>query len=287
MPNDNTLVHYGSEVKTLEKDGDDYTVGGHLVIFDDPASPVKDLAGDYFTSDTDFGSRKGDGAECLFHHGVPLKSELAHLSRQRFQPLKVEEDEMGLFASTVLDMSDDYQAAVGELVEQKALGWSSGALPHLVERKSDGFLKTWIVGEGSLTPTPCEPRTSAMPLKSLRAQKTALSPGKAEDEYFYQTERRLREAFEEQFDPEEAWWIVDASDSEVIVEMDTSLYRLEWTEEDGEVQFPDQSGWQEVERRVTYVPSSASTGSKSSPLDMSAQALEMQNLTTRLKMATL
>jgi HK97 family phage major capsid protein len=54
----------------------------------------------------------------------------------------------------------------------KSLGWSSGALSHLVEReyKADApvsWIKRWIIGEGSLTPTPAEPRNSAVPLKSL------------------------------------------------------------------------------------------------------------------------
>jgi hypothetical protein len=45
-----------------------------------------------------------------------------------------------------------------ELVDQGALGWSSGSLPHLVDVATDGYIRRWPIVEGSLTPTPAEPR---------------------------------------------------------------------------------------------------------------------------------
>ena len=55
------------------------------------------------------------------------------------------------------------------------LGWSSGAASHLVERQNVGksaMITFWQLAEASLTPTPAEPRTSAMITKSLPPEAT-------------------------------------------------------------------------------------------------------------------
>lgn len=49
-----------------------------------------------------------------------------------------------------------------ELLKAGTLGYSSGALAHLVERVTGNgatVIKSWPIGEFSLTPTPAEPRT--------------------------------------------------------------------------------------------------------------------------------
>ena len=56
---------------------------------------------------------------------------------------------------------------VKRLVDRGILNWSSGSLPHLVEVATDGYIKRWPVVEGSLTPTPAEPRqTDVQTIKS-------------------------------------------------------------------------------------------------------------------------
>ncbi|MCY3778915.1 MAG: phage major capsid protein, partial [Chloroflexi bacterium] len=51
--------------------------------------------------------------------------------------------------------------------DQGILSWSSGSLPHLGEVGADGQIKRWPIVEGSLTPTPAEPRlTDVRSLKS-------------------------------------------------------------------------------------------------------------------------
>ena len=135
--------------------------------------PRKDLAGDYFTADTYFGARGGDGADCLFHHGIPVKAELAGLADTILPALSVKADAHGLFASVVLDMADEYHAAIAALAAKGALGWSSGSAPHMVKRAPDGYLSRWPIIEGSLTPQPCEPRTV---MKSLFSPAPAVAP---------------------------------------------------------------------------------------------------------------
>ena len=65
----------------------------------------------------------------------------------------------GIDVQIELDRRHKYAADVMKLAEQGALGLSTGALPHLVERV-DGEIKRWVIGEISLTPTPAEPRTT-------------------------------------------------------------------------------------------------------------------------------
>src|SRR5689334_20331145 len=51
-----------------------------------------------------------------------------------------------------------YVRVVQRLVDKGVLAWSSGSLPHLVEVADDGHIQRWPIVEGSLTPTPAEPR---------------------------------------------------------------------------------------------------------------------------------
>lgn len=157
------LIYFGGEVKALDDSG---RVGGYLVRFTD--AQHKDLVGDYFTKDTYLGARSGDGVDCLFHHGLPLKAAFpAEFSDHLFAPLKTKVDDIGVFAETVLDLADAYEKKIHELVIAGKLGWSSGAPPHMVKRAEDGFLKRWPIAEGSLTPMPCEPQNRALAMKSF------------------------------------------------------------------------------------------------------------------------
>ena len=55
-------------------------------------------------------------------------------------------------------MRQRYVRAVHKLIDRGVLNWSSGSLPHLVEVTSEGRIMQWPIVEGSLTPTPAEPR---------------------------------------------------------------------------------------------------------------------------------
>jgi HK97 family phage major capsid protein len=67
-------------------------------------------------------------------------------------------DDFGIWAEAQLDMHQHYAQAVLALVEQGALHWSSGSIAHLVQVADDGHITRWPLIEGSLTPTPAEPR---------------------------------------------------------------------------------------------------------------------------------
>lgn len=114
----------------------------------------EDLTGDRFSKDTDFGgSRPFVGMPVYYDHALGgIKSQIGVVK------VWTPSDE-GIDVQIELDRRHKYAADVMKLAEQGALGLSTGALPHLVERV-DGEIKRWVVGEISLTPTPAEPRTT-------------------------------------------------------------------------------------------------------------------------------
>lgn len=143
----------GGAVKALG----DGRVGGPLITFGGV-----DLEGTYFEADTYFGPADGDGCDCYFHHAIPVRAELAHLAAKPIgNRLKISRSEAGLFAETVLNMADEYEAAIYELAAAGKLGWSSGSAGHLVRVAGDGKISAWPIIEGSLTPSPAEPRNRA------------------------------------------------------------------------------------------------------------------------------
>ena len=172
MSLDETVIAFGNEVKVWKAADGKTHVGGYLVRFSDDATP--DLTGDYFTKDTDFGIDEGEtqAVPVYFNHGQPMKSREGGdiVITRKIGKGRLSMDDTGLLIDAILYNRDEYDAAIAGMV--KSLGWSSGALSHLVDREYKGssnvsWIKRWIIGEGSLTPTPAEPRNSAVPLKSL------------------------------------------------------------------------------------------------------------------------
>lgn len=154
-----TLACYGSPVKALGEG----RVGGYLVLFSGPGDP--DLQGDYFTKETDFLIDSGDSRPILYRHGVHPVIKSKKLGRASLTI-----DDVGIFVEGELDLRDKYVRAIYALAEKNQLGWSSGSMSHLVQRTPNGKafeIKSWALGECSLTPAPVEGRTSAFPLKEM------------------------------------------------------------------------------------------------------------------------
>lgn len=152
-------------VKMLDADGG--RIGGYLAVWGDPQR--LDLHGEYFTPDTDFGLDWYEKRPALYHHGQDeaLKTD----------PIGVidtlRRDEVGLWAEAQLAKRGRYLEAVRDLVARGALSWSSGSLPHLVKTAADGRIERWVLVEGSLTPTPAEPRLTT-DVRTLKAAYAAL-----------------------------------------------------------------------------------------------------------------
>ncbi len=136
-------------------------IGGYLITWGEPRQ--RDLQGEYFTPRTDVGLDWYEQRPVLYHHGLD-----GHLKAAVIGVIDaLRPDENGLWAEAQLDLRKRYVRAVQRLVDQGVLSWSSGSLPHLVEVGAEGQIKRWPIVEGSLTPTPAEPRlTDVKTLKS-------------------------------------------------------------------------------------------------------------------------
>ena len=163
------LTYHGAQVKALGGG----KVGGYLVRYGNEADT--DVEGEYFDASTEFGVSDGGVLPVFYHHGMDdiIKS-------RRIGKGPVKQDDIGLWLEAQLEMRDEYEKAIYEMAEAGKLGWSSGAAGHLVEREPAGkatYIKTWIIAEASLTPTPAEYRNSAVPIKSLLKQAEVPSQG--------------------------------------------------------------------------------------------------------------
>lgn len=160
------LISFGGEIKALG----DGKLGGYLVRFS--TSSDTDLTGDYFTKDTAL--TIPDKLPVYYQHGMDKV-----MGKRVIGSASVRMDEVGAWVETQLNMRDEYEKAIYELAQAGKLGYSSGALPHLVDREPMGkgvyFIKSWVVGEASLTPTPAEPR-NIVSLKSLITSDKAALP---------------------------------------------------------------------------------------------------------------
>lgn len=165
------LITFGSEIKALGGG----KVGGYLIRFSTPEDP--DLTGDFFTKGTQI--EYGDNMPVYYHHGMDKIIKRRVLGRANITP-----DDVGLWTEAQLNLRDEYEKEIYKLVESGKLGYSSGALSHLVDREPAGkamFIKSWTVGEVSLTPTPAEPRNSVVSLKSLVTPDEAALPIDGDD----------------------------------------------------------------------------------------------------------
>jgi HK97 family phage major capsid protein len=162
-----TLVIESAEsIKSIEVKDGKARVGAYAIRFS--GADQKDLQGEFFTAKTYFGSRKGDGADVMFNHGQAPTKAFDEICGRVFAEAKATMDEIGIFVSHVLDLADEYEAAIADLCSTGKLKWSSGATSHMVKRADTGEIKRWPIAEFSYTPTPAEPRLPAIaPLKSV------------------------------------------------------------------------------------------------------------------------
>lgn len=155
------LVFQGGAVKSLGGG----KIGGHLVLFSTKNDP--DTSGDYFDSDTDFDFEDGDKRSGYYNHGFDVK-----IGNTKIGTGSLTKDKIGVWLEAQLKERDEYVDAIHQMVKDGALGLSSGALNHLVRREAKNkagtlnYVSHWPIGEWSGTPTPAEPRTLAVSLKT-------------------------------------------------------------------------------------------------------------------------
>lgn len=157
------LIYFGGEVKAVG----DGKVGGYLVRFSTKSDP--DLTEDFFDAETVINAP--DSLPVLYQHGMDTM-----IGKSVLGTAKTRRDDVGLWVEAQLNLRNEYEQAIYALAEAGKLGWSSGALSHLVEREPAGKsyrIKSWFIGEASLTPTPAEPRNNVVSIKSLLPSEAA------------------------------------------------------------------------------------------------------------------
>jgi hypothetical protein len=115
----------------------------------------EDVDGEQFTKSTDlcidwFGS---SGRPLLYNHGL----DSAHKAQKVGQQTEYEERDGGIWAQAQLNANARYRKHIDGLIEKGALGYSSGAYPHLATKNRAGELTRWPWVELSLTPFPAHP----------------------------------------------------------------------------------------------------------------------------------
>jgi len=162
----------GKAVALKALDDGSLVVGGYGIVWGGT-----DLVGDYFTPETDFWFDKiTPNPPILYHHGRDVKIGRKVVGKTRL----IDPDDVGLWVESQISLSDEYLSGVRGLIEEGRLGYSSGAVAHLVERvptKKGAWLKSWPIAEFSLTPTPAEPRT--LGVAEVRALEAAVPELKA------------------------------------------------------------------------------------------------------------
>ena len=171
------LYYLGSAVKSTAPG----TIKGYAIRFGSPNDT--DLENDYFSPETDFGRplKVGDSFKMnlYYHHGqdsvlksIPVGSGIITM------------DDKGLWMEAQIDMANEYGKMIDEMAKMGKLGYSSGATSHLVERQKNGksyLIKSWPIGEVSVTPTPAESRNKVMKLIDLKYDEMPMN-GQYEDE---------------------------------------------------------------------------------------------------------
>jgi HK97 family phage major capsid protein len=141
------------EIKS--EDADSFTIGGMAVVYGGV-----DLEGDAFSPDTDYMLERVPEPAVLFDHAM---GEVKHVLGR---VTKVDVRDEGIWMEAQIERARSYAQKVLELVKSGKLGYSTGAVAHLVERL-EGNIKRWPIYELSVTPTPAEPRT--LSLEHLKA----------------------------------------------------------------------------------------------------------------------
>jgi HK97 family phage major capsid protein len=160
-------------VKALDAEGT--RVGGYLLTWGDPAH--RDLHREYFTPQTDLALDWFARRPVLYHHG--LDPDCGPEAIGMIDTIKA--DSVGLWCEAQLEKHHRYLVALRTLVAQNALGWSSGSLPHLVRKATDGAILRWPLVEASLTPTPAQPYTTSVAAVKAAFESLGLNPQEVEE----------------------------------------------------------------------------------------------------------
>ena len=115
-----------------------------------------DTDAETFTKSTNFHEDWFPGGRpLLYHHGLDRAHKAAKVGLQT----EYEDREGGRWAQSQLDVNAKYRKHIDKLIDEGALGYSSGAYAHLAQKNAKGEITEWPWVELSLTPMPAHPET--------------------------------------------------------------------------------------------------------------------------------
>lgn len=141
-------------------------VGGYMALWG--SETERDLDAEFFTPETEEMTTIFNSIgklPYLYNHATDgaLKSALVGVIDV------LEPDDVGLWYEAQLEKGNAYLGAIRKLTEQRKLGTSSGTLPGARQVAKNGRILRWPVVEGSMTPTPADPRQIERPIAEIKS----------------------------------------------------------------------------------------------------------------------
>lgn len=146
-------------------DGSDSIIEGIGIPYGGPFAG-KDIQGEAFTKSTDFCLDWFEKRPLLYDHALNGTVKTYKVGDVVYAD--AEHDE-GVFVRAELNKRGRYFNIVKKLIEQQALGFSSGAVPYLVQHDSKKNITRWPWFELSLTTTPANPDAVVYAVKASDA----------------------------------------------------------------------------------------------------------------------
>lgn len=225
-----------------------------------------DLDGEFFDAKTDFRfDLFPDGRPILYDHGTDRKLGSEVLGRQTEHRVV---DDIGVWVKGQLNMAHRYAEAVMELIDAKALGFSSLAMRHLISKESNGHIAVWPWIEQTLTVHPANPSATIESAKAFAHMKTlglavptsmrqkskkaiTLPDGMSIDDAQQTIRAAIRDEYPALFGDDDYLWINEMYDATVIVSVDDRYYEIAYTlGTDGAVSLTGQP--KEVRRKTDW-----------------------------------
>jgi hypothetical protein len=145
-------------------DGSDHIIEGIGIPFGGPLAG-KDIQGEAFTKSTDFCLDWFEKRPLLYDHALNGTIKTYKVG----DVFQAETQDAGVFVKAELNKRGRYYNIVSKLIEQNALGFSSGAVPYLVQQDAQKNITRWPWFELSLTTTPANPDAVVYAVKAADA----------------------------------------------------------------------------------------------------------------------